>query len=156
VTVQADTAGNDGRPGPIIASGCRVEMHLEVRFEDGFLAFSTLDAEPIRCTIGDGTLSPGLEETLLGLEPGSDTHIVGQGSDLFSPYDETNVHWMDRGDFPPEIEPEPGLVVAFETPGGHETSGVILATEPQRVQVDFNHPFSGRSLTIRVRVLSVS
>lgn len=142
--------------GTLLAPGCAVELHLEVRFQDGFVALSTFDAEPIACTIGDGTLTPELESTLLGLAAGSETYVVAHGSELFSPYDEASIHWMERGDFPPDIEPIPGLVVAFETPGGHETSGVVLKIEADRVQVDFNHPFAGRSLTIRVRVLSVA
>jgi FKBP-type peptidyl-prolyl cis-trans isomerase SlpA len=138
-----------------IAPGRAVELHMEIRFQDGFVALSTFDAEPIACTIGDGTLTPELEGTLMGLEAGSDTYVVARGSELFSPYDESNIHLMDVADFPPGIEPVPGLVVAFETPGGHETSGVILELDAERVRVDFNHPFAGRSLTIRVKVLSV-
>jgi FKBP-type peptidyl-prolyl cis-trans isomerase SlpA len=99
----------------LLAPGLAVELHLEVRFQDGFVALSTFDAD-----------------------------------------DDANIHWMERGDFPPDIAPVPGLVVAFETPGGHETSGVVRALDADRVQVDFKHPFAGLSLTIRVRVLSVA
>jgi FKBP-type peptidyl-prolyl cis-trans isomerase SlpA len=47
-------------------------------------------------------------------------------------------------------------VVAFDTPGGQETAGVVLAVETDRVQVDLNHPLSRHSLQIRVKVFSVS
>jgi FKBP-type peptidyl-prolyl cis-trans isomerase 2 len=140
----------------LLAPGRAVELHLEIRFQDGFVALSTFDAEPIACTIGDGTLTAALESTLLGLAPDSETYVVAHGSEVFSPYDDSNIHWMERRDFPPDIEPASGLVVAFQTPGGHETSGIIRALDADRVQVDFNHPFAGHSLTIRVRVLSVT
>lgn len=140
----------------LLAPGRAVELHLEIRFQDGFVALSTFDAEPIACTIGDGTLTADLESALLGLAPGSETYVVAHGSEFFSPYDDSNIHWMERRDFPPDIEPAPGLVVSFETPGGHETSGIIRALDADRVQVDFNHPFAGHSLTIRVRILSVT
>ncbi len=149
-----DGIAND--PGAAIAPGRTVTLHLEVRFQDGFVALSTLGEEPLTCTIGDGTLTAELESTLMGLAVGSDTHIIGQGSELFSPYDASNIHWMDRSEFPPDITPARGLVVGFETPGGHETSGVILEVEAQRVRVDFNHPFAGQSVTVRVRVLAVT
>jgi FKBP-type peptidyl-prolyl cis-trans isomerase 2 len=147
---------NGAETGVLLAPGRTVELHLEVRFQDGFVALSTFDADPIVCTIGDGTLTAELESTLLGLAPGSETYVVAHGSELFSPYDDANIQWMERVDFPPDIEPVPGLVVAFETPGGHETSGIVLELDADRVRVDFNHPFAGRSLTIRVRVLSVA
>jgi len=140
----------------LIAPGRTVELHLEVRFQDGFVAFSTFDAEPIAFKVGDGTLATGLESTLLGLPDGTDTYVIGHGSELFSPYDETNIHWIEPSDFPPGMTPVPGQVVAFHTPGGHETSGLILELDEGRVRVDFNHPFAGRSLTIRVKVLSVA
>jgi len=140
----------------VIAPGRTVTLHLEVRFQDGFVALSTFEAEPITLTIGDGTLTPELESTLLGLAADTETYVVAHGSEVFSPYDESNIHWMERIDFPPEIEPAPGMVLAFETPGGHETSGVILEQDADRVCVDFNHPFAGRSLTIRVKVLAVA
>jgi FKBP-type peptidyl-prolyl cis-trans isomerase 2 len=155
-TESANEALSETETGALLAPGRAVELHLEVRFQDGFVALSTFDAEPIGCTIGDGTLTPAFESTLLGLAPGSETYVVAHGSELFSPYEDANIHWMERGDFPPDIEPVPGLVVAFETPGGHETSGVVLEVESDRVRVDFNHPFAGRSLTIRVRLLSVA
>ncbi len=138
-----------------ITPGRAVVLHLEIRFHDGFVALSTFDDQPIACTIGDGSLSPGLEDALIGLAAGADTHILASGSDLFGSRDEDNIRWMERDEFPAESPPQPGQVVAFETPGGHETSGVILEQEADRVRVDFNHPFAGRALTLRVAVLSV-
>lgn len=130
-------------------------LHLEVRFQDGFVALSTLGAEPIQCTIGDGTLTPGVEAVLAGLTPGADETVLADGSDLFGPYEPGNLHWMDVSEFPAELDPIPGQVIAFETPGGHETSGVVLERAGERVRVDFNHPFAGRPLTLRIQVLSV-
>jgi len=140
---------------PPIAPGRPVLLHLEVRFENGFVALSTFDDEPIACTIGDGTLTPGLESAIAGLTTGADTRILASGADLFGPRDDANIHWLDRRDFPAGLEPEPGRVIAFETPAGHETSGVVLELDGQRVRVDFNHPFAGHALALRVRVLSV-
>lgn len=141
---------------PRIGPGRTVSIHLEVRFPDGFVALSTFDAEPVDCTIGDGTLTPGLEEALEGLAAGDEETIRGSGSRLFADYDPTNVHWLGLADFPPDLDPAPGQVVAFATPDGAETGGVVLEREGERVLVDFNHPFAGRSLDVRVRVLRVS
>jgi FKBP-type peptidyl-prolyl cis-trans isomerase 2 len=140
---------------PAIAEGRAVSLHLEVRFQDGFVALSSFGAEPIQCTIGDGTLTPGVESVLAGLTPGADETVLADGSELFGPYDPGNLHWMDVSEFPPDLDPTPGQVIAFETPGGHETSGVVLERSGERVRVDFNHPLAGRSLTLRIQVLSV-
>jgi FKBP-type peptidyl-prolyl cis-trans isomerase 2 len=135
--------------------GRRVTLHLEIRFQDGSVALSTFDDEPIRCVLGDGTLTPGLESTLIGLEPGRETLILAHGSDLFSHHDPENVHWLEAADFNHGLDPAPGQVIAFETPGGHETSGVVLERDDERVRVDFNHPLCGHPLAVRVLILEV-
>jgi FKBP-type peptidyl-prolyl cis-trans isomerase 2 len=143
-------------PAPRIGPGRTVALHLEVRFHDGFVALSTFGTEPIACRIGDGTLTPGLESALAGLPAGADETLLASGSELFADYDPDNLHWLDRQEFPPELDLQPGQLVAFETPGAHETSGLILDLDGDRVHLDFNHPFAGRSLTLRVQVLSVT
>ncbi|MEA3275857.1 MAG: FKBP-type peptidyl-prolyl cis-trans isomerase [Pseudomonadota bacterium] len=132
----------------------QVRLHLEIHLEEGTEALSTLGEEPLDCTLGDGTLVPGLERLLLGLEPGADVRFLADGSYLYGSRSEEKIHWLPREGFPED--PTPGQVVAFGAPGGQETAGIVLATESDRVQVDFNHPLSGRSLRIRVHILAVS
>lgn len=138
-----------------IGPGRSVTMHLEVRFTDGFVALSTFDSDPVDCTIGDGTLTPGLERFLSGLAAGDEETIQGSGSELFADYDRDNVYWLNLDEFPPDMEPIRGQVIAFSSPTGQETGGVVLERDGERVLVDFNHPFAGRSLSLRVRVLQV-
>ena len=142
-----------------IASGRQVSLHLEVRFADGFVALSTFGEEPIRCTIGDGTLTPGLEERLAGLAAGAEETIMDDGSELFGVHDPSNIHWLDTAGFAAPLDPARGQVIVFETSDGAETGGLVLHRirngEGDRVQVDFNHPFAGRPLLLRVKVLTV-
>jgi len=141
--------------GPLIAPGCEVRLHLEIRFENGFEALSTFDEEPIRCRIGDGYFTPAFETLIQGLAEGTETQLTADGSELFGTYEESNLHWIDSADFPTDQRPVAGQLVAFTTSGGQETSGIIIAQQDQHVLVDFNHPFSGRRLLIRIQVLNV-
>ena len=136
--------------------GCELRLHLEIRLPDGTQALSTFDEEPLAVRLGDGALAPGLEQILLGLAEGSQIDLLADGSDLYGPRDEAKVHWMARSEFPADIDPVPGQVLAFDSPGGHETAGVVLRVDGERVQVDFNHPLSGRSLQIRAQLLAVT
>ncbi|NEV61632.1 FKBP-type peptidyl-prolyl cis-trans isomerase [Thiorhodococcus minor] len=131
-----------------------IRLHLEARLDDGTVALSTFDDEPLVWRIGDGTVAPALESRLHDLSPGVETTIIAEGPDLFGPYDEANRHWMKRSDFPPHAEPTPGAVIYFTIPGGHETTGTVLAVDGERVQVDFNHPFCRQRLTLRLKLLT--
>jgi FKBP-type peptidyl-prolyl cis-trans isomerase SlpA len=131
-------------------------MHLEIRLGDGTCALSTFGQEPLEITLGDGALADGLERLLLGLGPDASERFLVDGAELYGSRADEMIQWMERTAFPDSLEPSPGKVVAFDTPGGQEIAGIVLSANPDLVQVDFNHPLSGRSLEIRVEILSVT
>jgi len=135
---------------PPIGPGSHIELQLEIRLQDGTLALSAWGDDALTLTLGDGTLTPGLEALLVDLSPGVETRILVSGEDIYGPHDPDNIHWLPRSDFAPELAATPGQVIAFETPGGHELAGLVLASDRERVQVDLNHPLAGRSLNIRI------
>jgi FKBP-type peptidyl-prolyl cis-trans isomerase SlpA len=143
-------------PAATLRCGSACTLHLEIRLPDGTLALSTRDGAPLELTLGDGTLTPGLEDLLLGLAAGQRTRFIAQGGDLYGPRDPSAVHWLPLADFPRDQGTAPGQVVAFETPGGQELAGLVLAVEGDLVQVDLNHPLSGRPLNIEVEILAVT
>jgi FKBP-type peptidyl-prolyl cis-trans isomerase SlpA len=138
-----------------IQRGSRVRLHLSIHLEDGTEALSTFGEEPMELTLGDGTLTAATEELLIGLGAGAREQFIADGNELFGPWSEENLHWLPRADFPNGEVPEPGALVAFDTPGGAETAGVIKEIEDERVRVDLNHPLSGRALRIQVQVLDL-
>jgi FKBP-type peptidyl-prolyl cis-trans isomerase SlpA len=138
-----------------ISAGSRVRLHLSITLEDGTEVLSSFDGEPLALRIGDGTLAPGIEETLLGLGPGPEQQILADGSAVFGAPDPDNVHLIPCDDLPAGFAPEPGQVIAFAAPGGQEIPGTVVEVEPAGVRVDFNHPLSHRGLRLRVQVLDV-
>jgi FKBP-type peptidyl-prolyl cis-trans isomerase SlpA len=140
---------------PRIRRGSRVRLHIAIYLADGTEALSTFGEAPLELTLGDGTLTAPTEGLLLGLSPGDRERILADGSELFGDLTEEKLQWMTREDFPDGV-PDPGMLVAFDTPGGAETPGLIKEIREDRVLVDFNHPLSGRALRIEVEVLQVA
>ena len=138
-----------------IEPGRRVEVHLSIHLEDGTEVLSSFDDQPLTFVVGDGTLAPGLESTLLSLPVGSDTQTLAHGATIYGEPDQALIQTLEPGDLPVDFAPEPGQVVCFKTPGGHETSGTVISSDADGVRMDFNHPLSRRGLRIRVQVLSV-
>jgi FKBP-type peptidyl-prolyl cis-trans isomerase SlpA len=139
-----------------IGPGKQVTLHIAVSLEDGTDVLSSFGDEPMRVRIGDGTLSPGIESLLADLEPGADEQMLADGAALFGARDAALVHRVPRSDFPEGFVPEPGQVIAFEAPGGQETTGTILSVHDTEVEIDFNHPLAHRRLRIHAQVLEVS
>jgi FKBP-type peptidyl-prolyl cis-trans isomerase SlpA len=138
-----------------IEHGSRVTLHLALTLDDGTEVLSTVGADPLSFTIGDGTLAPGLEPLLLGLTVGTDTWLLAEGEAVFGAHDPGLVHELPRSDLPADFAPEPGQVIGFSTPGGQETPGTVLAAAADTVRVDFNHPLARRWLKLRVQVLGI-
>lgn len=142
-------------PDISISAGCNVTLHFSIVLEDGTLAESTRGDEPIRFTVGDGTLANGLELALYGLKAGARQRLQIGPRDAFGYPEPDRVHSLPRSEFPTDMQLEPGMIVAFTTPAGDEVPGGILEIRHDDVLVDFNHPLAGHEIVFDVEVLEV-
>jgi FKBP-type peptidyl-prolyl cis-trans isomerase SlpA len=140
---------------PLIRPCSWIRLHLSIHLSDGTEALSTFGEDPLELTLGDGTLTAGTEALLLGLGPGAQEEFLANGNALFGDWSEEKLHWLAQGSFPGEV-PVPGSLIAFTTPDGTETAGIVQQLAGDRVQVDFNHPLSGRALRLRIQILAVA
>ena len=135
--------------------GSTVTLHLALRLEDGSVAETTFDDEPLTFTMGDGTLVRGLELALYGLRPGDTQRLALYPEQAFGLHDPERVHRMPRTDFSADIELTPGNIIAFDTPDGEEIAGTLLSLDEQTVEVDLNHPLAGRRIVFDVEIIDV-
>lgn len=140
----------------LIEPGSRVRLQFSLRLEDGTEVDGTVEGEPMEFVMGDGSISSGLEMALLGMRAGDhETVVIGPQLSGFGDRSEEAVQTLPRSDFPHDMDLEPGLIVAFETPTGDEVPGAIRAVDEQHVTVDLNHPLAGHELTFEVEIEDV-
>ncbi len=140
---------------PAVGPGTRVVLHFALSLPDGTKALSTFGEEPVEITWGDGTLRSGMELALLGLQAGDEQTLTLTPEQAFGPHDPSLVQHMPLSDFPGDMRPEVGQIIAFTVPNGEEIAGAVLAIEGDEVEVDFNHPLAGIDVSFRVQVLAV-
>lgn len=138
-----------------IGPGSKVTMHYSLAIEDGTVVDSTFDAAPITFTMGDGTMIEGLEFALVGLEKGDDQSVSIPPNVGFGYPEDEAIQTMALDEFPPDMAPEPGQIIAFNMPNGEEIPGTILKVENGAVEVDFNHPLAGREVIFTVKIVDV-
>ncbi len=138
-----------------IVPGSQVTMHFSLSLPDGTEAVSTFGEEPLSFAIGDKTLQPGLELGLYGLKAGDTQTLTLDPEQAYGEHDPNMVYTMPLSDFPADMQPEVGQIIAFATPTGDEAAGSILAVNGDEVSVDFNHPLAGREVIYRVEILEV-
>lgn len=151
--VTASDSREDGPHGRQIDANCRVTLHFAVLLENGEEVDTTRRGRPATFEMGDGSVLPGFEHALLGMQPGDDAQIVIEAPDAFGEHNKDNVRLLDVNKFA-GIELEPGLMVSFAAPDG-ELPGVVQRVFADTVEVDFNHPLAGRRIVFDVSVLKV-
>lgn len=139
-----------------IVVGSRVKLHFSITLENGMVAESSFDDEPVEILIGAGDLHHGLEQTLIGLRAGEKQRRVVPPNQGFGFRDPQAVQALSVNDFPKHIPLDRGVIVEFTTPGGDQVPGIILDTEKDWVKVDFNHPLADHKIIFAVEILEVS
>lgn len=141
----------------MINTGSEVLFHFSIKLSDGSVADSTkVSGKPAKLVMGDGSLTPGFEACLLGLEAGKEASFTLPPEQAFGMPNPDNIYYVDIDKFGADVKPEEGAIIAFGQPDGSELPGVIRSVAGQSVTVDFNHPLAGQTLTFDVEILEVN
>ncbi len=130
-----------------------VSLDFELADVDGSVLENS--SEPVGYLHGGYSgMFTAVEESLEGLEEGAEVSVRLEPDDAFGTYDASLKRSEPRAAFPRNVE------VGMRFEGTGEQSGetrvyTITGIEGDRVEVDGNHPYAGRTLDFRCKVLSV-
>jgi FKBP-type peptidyl-prolyl cis-trans isomerase SlpA len=152
---------------PRVEPGSFLTLHYRLGGPAGDI-INTFEGKPSTLSLGTGTLSPALEERLLGLEEGARASFDLPAGLAFGDRNPDMVQWVARkllvqmGD--PDESYSVGDVVSFPTPDGQgQYAGSVRQIgddrdgdgKPDAVLFDFNHPLAGQPVTFEVQVIGV-
>jgi FKBP-type peptidyl-prolyl cis-trans isomerase SlpA len=132
-----------------------VTLHYRISLEDGTELESSFGDEPLEFVMGENTLTEGMEMALINLNEGDKQSITLTPEQTYGHRDPDNIHELNSADFPADMKPEKGQVIAFDTPAGDDINGIVLDVKADKVSVDFNHPLAGNNLVFEVEILKV-
>lgn len=133
-----------------------VLVHFTLKLEDGSTAESTRNnGKPALFSLGDGSLSAGLEAQLIGLKVGDKKAFSLTSDDAFGSISPDLIQYFSRRDFTEAGEPEIGAIMLFSGMDGNEMPGVIREISGDSITVDFNHPLAGQTIHFDVEVLEI-
>ncbi|WP_339846188.1 FKBP-type peptidyl-prolyl cis-trans isomerase [uncultured Halopseudomonas sp.] len=132
----------------------QVTLHFTLKLPGGEVIDTTTDKSPATFTVGDGSLLPGFEQSIFGLKAGDQRSFQVEPERGFGPGNPQNIQSVSRDQFN-EMELEPGLLVIFRDAAGGEMPGVVKTIHDTTVDVDFNHPLAGKTITFDVEIIDV-
>ncbi len=140
----------------IVQAGDAVLLHMNLLLSDGSLAETTrANNKPTRFQLGDGSLTSAIECELLGLAIGEKKKFEVSAENAFGERKPALIQYMQRFEFPADIQLSVGLIIGFNHPSGKEMPGIVRAIEGDSVTVDFNHPLAGEALTFDIEIVDI-
>lgn len=137
-----------------IGAGKKVTLHFSVALADGTVVDNTRMRDvPAEFTVGDGSLLPGFEKAIFGLQAGDRRSVFIDARRGFGDWNPDNMQTFTRVQFS-DMALEPGMVISFADKSG-ELPGVVKEITEETVAVDFNHPLAGRDLVFEVDIIRV-
>lgn len=138
-----------------INSNSKVTLYFELKFENGDIIDSNFDKAPATFVMGDGSLLPGFEKKLEGLQAAEKACFTVLPEEAFGQPNPNNVQSFARDSFDKDMELAEGLVISFADASQAELPGVIKSVDDDVVIVDFNHPLAGENIVFDVEIVAV-
>lgn len=136
-----------------IAKGLRVKLKVDLSVAGG----DTLEKSTVDFIQGAGTMLPGLEKVLDGLEKGAKKEGTIAAKDAFGNAAMQPVKKMKRTEFPKDAKLEKGArFTAKGVNGGMDVVLQIEKADKDEVEVRLVHPLADKDIKYAVEVLGVS
>lgn len=136
-------------------NGDLVSVHYTGQLEDGEVFDSTEGEEAHRFIAGAGTVIPGIDEAVVGMAVGQEKEITLEPEKAYGSYDDNLKQSFPRDMFSDDAVPQEGMLVAVNTTTGQQIPATINKVEDERVELDFNHPLAGKTLTYKLKLVDV-
>lgn len=136
--------------------GDTVRVHYTGRLSDGTVFDTSLQRDPLEFTIGAGQLIPGFEQAVVGMEAGESRTAEIPVEQAYGEHREDMVVTVERERFPDHIEPEVGLQLQLQQPGGMPLLVTVTEVADADITLDANHPLAGQDLTFDIELVGIS
>jgi FKBP-type peptidyl-prolyl cis-trans isomerase SlyD len=141
-------------PSKQIADDLVVSMAYTLNV-DGELVDATEAGESLQFIQGYGSIIPGLEQALYGMEEGERRLITVPAREAYGEYDLEQIIPIPLSEFPNDFDLEPGLELEMKDKDGDLVYARIVSIGKTRVKMDFNHPLAGKDLNFEITILEL-
>lgn len=143
-----------------VQEGMWVSFIYTVTDQEGNVLFEATSAAPDTIIYGvtPGVL-PGLERAMRGLKAGDGFNVTLPAADAYGEYDKNVIFHLpydifaSDGKLPDTVKVGASLPMMTDT--GQKVYGVVTDISPDKVTMDFNHPFAGKTVTFSGEVREV-
>ena len=138
----------------VIKEGSQVALNFNLKFDDGVQVDSNDGLEPVEFVQGDGILLDVIEAALIGKKAGDSFSVTVPPEQGYGYADPNQILEIPVSDVPEEARMAGGVMTAIDESGEQHVVMVVEVLD-KIAKVDFNHPYSGRTLCYDITIISV-
>ncbi len=136
--------------------GSSVRVHYHGTLEDGSVFSSTYqENEPFEFTIGEGSVIPKFENTVIGMTEGDKRTITVPPEEAYGLHKKEFVFVMDKSQAPPDLVLEVGKRLQVRSNEGKTAVAIITAITEDSVILDANDPLAGKTLIFQIELIEI-
>jgi FKBP-type peptidyl-prolyl cis-trans isomerase SlyD len=132
-----------------------VSFDYELHDDAGRLVDSSEAGRPMTYLHGHGQIVPGLEKALAGRRAGETLKVVVAPAEGYGERNPERRLQLPRAELPEGLDPAPGIALHAVGPDGREAIIWVESVEGDLVNLSFDHPLAGVTLTFDVQIRSV-
>lgn len=136
--------------------GDTVKIDFVGMLDDGTVFEKTVDKYPLKFTIGDNEVIPGLEIAVLGMSPGETKTARIPPEKGFGPVHKEMNLVIDRGESLEDQSPCIGDGVEIKLESGETLVATVARVSESTLTLDPNHPLAGKHVTFAIRLLEIA
>jgi len=137
-------------------SGDTVRIHYTGKLDDGYVFDSSRNRnEPFEFTLGSGTVIPGFDKAVSGMDAGETKTFTIPVHEAYGERNKEMVFDMPASELPDDVEPAPGMVLEAQGQNGDQFRLTVVKVEGETVTLDGNHPLAGKDLTFEIELLEI-
>ncbi len=135
--------------------GDKVKVHYTLKDVNGDVVESSVNAQPIEFTIGEGNIIPGFEKNVIGMEPKDTKSIKIVPEEAYGSHDEKMIFEFDKKNAPGDFDPQIGQTIQMHRPDGKSFTVTVLSRTDKGYMMDANHPLAGKELIFDLELVEI-
>jgi peptidylprolyl isomerase len=135
--------------------GDTVKIHYSGKLTDGTLFDSSDRRDPLEFKIGENTIIPKLEESVVGMTVGDKATVTIDAADAYGPRMDEAVQTVERTMIPDEVDLTVGRQLQATAPNGNQLVLTVVEVNEQTVTLDGNHPLAGQDLVFDIELVEI-
>ena len=136
-------------------SGDTVKIAYTGKLNDGTVFDSSEGRDPLEFVIGENTIIPTLEASVIGMSIGDKATVEVTAENAYGPHQPDAIQTVERSMIPAEVELAIGAQLQATAPDGQVLVLTVASIEATTVTLDGNHPLAGQDLTFDIELMEV-